>query len=288
MKYQVAQISLVGHRKINQDRCIILESGSSVLLVLADGLGGHAHGDIAAQCLVDSARMLFKKVDLMVGGAEFFLQRILEEAHDRILTFGLSQDPPEAPRTTAVLVLVQDGEVTWMHLGDSRLYMFRDGEVLSKTRDHSYVERLLQKGKISERDKHRHPKRNYITRCLGGKGACPKGESQRERLFLRYGDLLLACSDGFWGHLPERKIIEALADYSGNLSAGIQMLAQQAVEQAAPYSDNVTAVALRWQESQAAKLAEKPSAEDQAGSLDDEVAALRAALQRAQRSLTED
>lgn len=242
--YQHAQVSLLGTRKINQDRCAIFRAGDNLLLALADGLGGHPRGEVAAQILLDSAEELFHHIHFAAGNAESFLQSIFNETHDRIQAFGQGQQPPLTPRTTGVLVLVQRGQASWMHIGDSRLYAFRQGRLLFRTRDHSFVEKMRAEGLLNEAEALHHPKRHYLTLSIGGPGVCPKGQFG-EGLRLLPGDLLVASTDGFWGHLEEQEIASSLsADLP--LRSHLEHLARQAERRAGTRCDNITALALRW------------------------------------------
>ena len=143
---------------------------------------------------------------------------------------------------SALVVLVQNGTAHWAHAGDSRLYLVRGGRVLTRTTDHSYVERLRQQGIITEQQQEKHPQRNYVTRCLGGKGNKPEFSHGSEPL--QPGDVLMLCSDGLWGSLDEVAIVAGLGA-SEPMAEVTRQLAEAAAQQAHPESDNVTVIALR-------------------------------------------
>ncbi len=242
MDFDWGQSSLVGNRKNNQDRCGLSSAPSSVLVSLADGMGGHPKGEAAAQLVVDTCQQLLETSTTPILNPGSFLTRTLHKAHEKILEFGWSQIPPIDPRTTSVAALIQDGIAYWAYTGDSRLYLFRNGKMATRTIDHSYVERLRRQGIISEDELQTHPHRNYVTRCLGGNIPSPDitlGHHQ-----LRIGDILMLCSDGLWGSIDINTITEALCS-SMSMSEATEVLANEAAQKAYPESDNVTIIALK-------------------------------------------
>ena len=254
------QTSRLGNRKINQDRCLALEDEDAILLAVADGMGGHARGELAAQAFVDSLRRRFETRDPLQEGPAF-LHQAIRAAHQAILEIGRHQTPPVQPLTTCVAALIQGGRVHWAHVGDSRLYLFRHGRVFFQTRDHTPVAEMVAAGLITERQARIHPKRNQVSRCLGGPGAPPEITVGPE-VFLEPGDLLLLCSDGLWSAVSERRLLElAGAEDLGGTLDDLAMLAEQ---QSYPQSDNITAVALRWEGTQQARRAETAGGDDRA------------------------
>lgn len=247
MKYETAQASLQGNRKTNQDRHLILEAPDSILLALADGMGGHPRGEMAAQILMDTSRKVFLTSRKPIANPRVFLSGLMDLTHHQILEYGRRQTPLIEPRTTGVLCLIQENNAYWAHIGDSRLYIMRDGVIALRTEDHSYVEHLRQQGIISAAQVHTHRFRNYVTRCLGGLNNQPVAELSGPFLLER-GDTILLCTDGFWGGLPERPIVEVLFRKNQPLRAAINLLSGQAESNNRPESDNVTVIALRWQQ----------------------------------------
>ncbi len=243
--FHTAQVSLVGNRSNNQDRMAVLRSAGTALLVVADGMGGHPKGEEAAQLVIDTSMNQFMRVQKPLVEPHAFLQTICLQAHEAILRYGLDQFPVIDPRTTIVLALIQEGRVYWGHVGDSRLYLIRDGVAFERTRDHSYVEELLQRGSISHDDASHHPFRNYVTRCLGGVGTDPVLTVREKPMVLQKNDVLVLCSDGLWGPLGDERLSAAF-DSEEPLDALLERTANMAAEEANPSSDNVTAVALRW------------------------------------------
>ncbi|MBU0498981.1 MAG: protein phosphatase 2C domain-containing protein [Gammaproteobacteria bacterium] len=243
--FETTHASLVGNRNNNQDRCALLESADTVLLVVADGMGGHPKGEEAAQLVVDTCEDAFMRTKKPIVDPERFLEHIARQAHEAIITFGYRHIPAIDPRTTVVLCLVQNGLAHWGHVGDSRLYHIRGTHVVGKTIDHSYVERLREQGIINEAEKENHPFRNYVTRCLGGSPTPPELTLSPRPARLEKGDILLLCTDGLWGPLGDERIATGL-DSAERLSSLLMRMADMAVDEASPSSDNVTGVALRW------------------------------------------
>jgi serine/threonine protein phosphatase PrpC len=268
--YDIGESSLLGNRRLNQDRCIAVESDDAILLGLADGMGGHPKGERAAEILTETCKTFFKQTQTPIVKPGEFLTRLVQKAHENVTSFGLEQSPSIDPRTTAVVVLIQGGVAYWAHVGDSRFYLFREGALLRRTVDHSYVERLQQFGVISAEEREDHPHRNYVTRCLGGDISLPEvalGKPEQ----LQYNDVLILCSDGLWGNVKEEDMAEALI-HPRPMAEILSDLTHQAEESAAPDSDNVTAIGLRWQSSGGEVIA-TPEMGDQkrAGATEDEL-----------------
>ncbi len=245
MKTAIAQINRLGNRFQNEDRLIVAVDDNSILLVVADGMGGHGGGDIAAQVLIDTVDQYFRRSKKPIASPRAFLRNAIEAAHANILKAGKKLEPPLDPRTTCVACIIQGNMVTWAHVGDSRLYLLRDNNILARTIDHSYVEELFKKGLISESDMLTHPKRSYITQCVGAMNHLPD-ISYTERDDLQEDDVLLLCSDGLWGALkePDIRVLSGKSD----LDTALNNLASLAENNAYPQSDNISAIALCMQD----------------------------------------
>jgi serine/threonine protein phosphatase PrpC len=242
MRYEIGQANRLGNRASNEDRFAAFERETSVLLVLADGMGGHAGGEWAAQALVDIANETFSRAVLPVVDPADLLKKIVERTHEAIQEFAAENDPGSPPGTTGVLCLVQDGTANWAHVGDSRLYVFREGLPLYRTRDHSYVEKLYSRGEIRRSDKSFHPMRNQITQCIGCLSQVPQVESSKPTPLCE-SDVILLCSDGLWGALEDMQLAAAFID--GNLEQTTQRIAEDAERNSYPHSDNISVLAMR-------------------------------------------
>lgn len=270
MKYEIGQVNRLGNRSSNQDRFSAVESDEGVLLVLGDGMGGQARGEVAAQLLIDTARKAYLESPRPIENPESFLEKVLVYAHKMINAFGRRQQPPITPGTTGVLCLIQDGQAIWAHVGDSRLYIFQQGISIYRTTDHSYVEHLLQKGAISRREQDSHPQRNEITQCLGCRTSSPE-VTVSKTVKLKPGDIILLCSDGLWGPLDDAQMGTQLYDDTP-LDDLLNVMAEKAERISYPRSDNISGLALRFisnESSQSKPRSEEPSDNSQMKEVDE-------------------
>ena len=244
MKYSLVQDSRLGARKINQDRVGQWATTSALLMVVADGLGGHLHGEIAAQIAVEHLGNAFgAEARPKLAHPAQFLARNVDAIHPRILREAETRRLGDVPRTVLVACLVQDGYAYWTHIGDSRLYLFRKGRIHARTRDHTHVQQLVDQGRIREEAVSSHPDRNRLLHCLGGVQA-PRQEAATERL--EKDDIVLLCSDGFWGPLTQRQMLHALL--ARPLDIAIPELIELAETRAGAECDNTSVVAMTWGE----------------------------------------
>ncbi|WP_455199773.1 PP2C family protein-serine/threonine phosphatase [Kaarinaea lacus] len=250
MKYNVSKANRLGNRKSNQDRMGVVETRHAILLVLADGLGGHAGGDLAAETVVNCAIRLFKSVTQPIRNPRAFINDIILRAQRDVLELAAASSPPLQAKSTCVVCIVQDGLAYWGHLGDSRLYVVRNKALLTRTIDHSRVEELYKRGLITEEEKSTHPDKNLITRCIGSENQRPQPSISRA-LPLQLGDVILLCSDGLWSPLTDKEIYNGVQ--KRNFDDAIEDLASEAEETSYPHSDNISVIALRWLTSTANK-----------------------------------
>ncbi len=240
-EHRTAFTNRLGNRSSNQDRCLVLNRSGQTLLVVADGMGGHARGDLAAQTAIDSLTASFRRESARIADPQAFLLHALETAHLDIVGAGNAQRPPVVPRTTCVACLVDDNRASWAHVGDSRLYLLREGQVFRRTRDHTPLEELLRTGVISDDEMRSHPLRNSVSRCCGGCAHPP--QISMDSAELQAGDTLLLCSDGLWSALPEQQLIDLAG--SDDLEAATNQLAALAETTSYPHSDNISLATLR-------------------------------------------
>ncbi|MCW8824965.1 MAG: protein phosphatase 2C domain-containing protein [Gammaproteobacteria bacterium] len=244
MKFHIAQANRLGNRNTNQDRFEIIESDGSALMVLADGMGGRPYGEFASQLVVDIARHLYRETGGFIEDERDFLESVISNAHDSILELAEIENMERTPGTTVVLALLQDDHVCLAHVGDSRFYLLRNGEVLERTKDHSQVEELYRKGKITQRQVRNHPNLNQITRCVGCQDEIPEIEFS-DPIPLDRGDIALLCSDGLWGSFEDEEIAEHMGVEELPLSELTQRLASMAEQSSYPNSDNVSVITLK-------------------------------------------
>jgi len=250
MNFAIYQASHQGGRKYNQDCVAHAYTGHALLLVLADGMGGHSHGEIAAQIAIKTFMQAFSdEATPRIAEPEDFLSRVMRRAHDTIIQFAQDQRLPGSPGTTCVAALIQDGMVCWAHAGDSRVYFLRDNKVAAVTHDHSVVQQWADLGFITEEQMKTHPDRHKITNCLGGEGEMFFVETEPIKE-LRQGDVLLLCSDGLWGPLSPEEISAALMVKP--LENALEQLMQVALYREGAHADNTTAVVARWGDAEGA------------------------------------
>jgi serine/threonine protein phosphatase PrpC len=244
LRFEFADVSDIGHRDENQDRAAVAADEYAALLVVMDGMGGHAEGaraaEVGRQVLLDAFAAEPHPVFDPLG----FLHLVLGRAHEAVVAAGRHLPIDQRPRTTCAVCLVQEGAAWWAHLGDARIYHIRHGAVLRRTRDHSHVEQLLREGQIGEDDVNIHPMRNYVDCCLGGEPSQPE-MSLSLRQPLQGDDVLLACSDGLWGGVREQDIGAFWKPGGPPLAEALSALVDRAIAGSAPHSDNATAAALR-------------------------------------------
>jgi len=243
MKFAVHQANHIGGRKYNQDRVGYAYTNDALLLVLADGMGGHLHGEIAAQIAVQTFMRAFGRLEqTQVKEPEVFLRATMRAGHDAIIDYAHEQKLGGNPGTTCVAALVQDGRVWFAHAGDSRFYLLRGAAVANVTHDHSVVQQWADWGIISADEMKTHPDRNKITNCLGGVEDMFYAEVSPS-VEIQDGDTLLLCSDGFWSPLTEEELAKLPAAQS--LPDILSKLIEEAVFREAARADNTTAVAVR-------------------------------------------
>jgi serine/threonine protein phosphatase PrpC len=247
MRFSVYQESHIGGRKTNQDRMGYSFTRDALLLLLADGMGGHLQGEMAATIAMQTIASLFQQnATPYVKKPERFLEDSFFAAHREIHRYRAINNLPETPRTTIVACLIQHNNAVWAHCGDSRLYWMRNGHILSRTRDHSRIETLIAQGKVDPSERDTHPDRNKLFNCLGAPNM-PIVEISR-RASLQAGDILLLCSDGLWSVLPDHELAERL--HHNTIVRAVPELLSTATEIAGKTSDNVTALAMMWESSE--------------------------------------
>jgi serine/threonine protein phosphatase PrpC len=228
---------------VNQDRFDIFESKNALLLVMADGMGGHKGGEIASDVACRAAGQVFNKTKFPVTDTPSFLKQVVVQCQSEIIKAGIDHAPEIEPKTTLVLCLIQNAEIIWSHVGDSRLYVIRDDVIVEQTVDHSSVERLFQLGQITEKEKKTHPSRHMVTQCMGSRSKPPR-PSISNMISLQAHDVLLLCSDGLWGQLQPQDI--KLGFNQTDMDQCLDVLAGKAETNGYPKSDNISAIALRW------------------------------------------
>jgi serine/threonine protein phosphatase PrpC len=242
MKFSVFQISRRGGRESNEDRMGYCYTRNSALFLLADGMGGHPEGEVAAQIALQVMTAKFQQESKHeIKDMRTFLAAALLLAHRSILGYATDKDMIDSPRTTVVAALVQGDSVCWIHCGDSRLYMVREGEMLARTRDHSYMEQRRDDVPMTKSGEPIN--RNILFTCLGSP-ANPVFDIVGP-VNLQEGDRILLCSDGLWGPLSDVEIVYELGQKP--VTQAVPALVEKAMDKAGDTGDNVTVISMEWE-----------------------------------------
>jgi serine/threonine protein phosphatase PrpC len=245
MHIEYAKVSALGDRQDNQDRAAVVVAEDAAIMLVFDGMGGHSDGALAAEIGLKTVQDVFTETHLPVFDPQGFLYMALAKAHDEVVRIGIDVAVDFRPRATCAICLIQENGSYWAHIGDSRIYQMRDGKMLSRSRDHSHVEVLIQEGAITEEEAVDHPMRNFVECCIGGDAPVPDMSITRKKP-LSPGDVLLACSDGLWSGISDDEMADMATRPSASLADNLKALSMQALSANAPYSDNTTGTALLW------------------------------------------
>lgn len=243
MKFSVFQISRRGGREKNEDRMGYCYTKASGLFLLADGMGGHPEGEVAAQIALQVISALYQKeAQPEVKDVKAFFSMAVMTAHRQILRYAAEHGLIDTPRTTLVAAIMQNGALSWVHCGDSRLYFVRQGELVARTRDHSYLEQR-QNAPGPKVDLPASFNRNVLFTCLGSPSK-PTFDIIGP-VSLQQGDKVLLCSDGLWGSVDDADIVFHLGQKP--VATAAPDLVERALVKAGSHSDNVTLVAVEWE-----------------------------------------
>jgi len=203
-----------GDRDYQQDQVLLLSHArvkGCVLAVLADGMGGRSGGRKASDQVMLTARQLFERYDPATDDPQATLKQLLNEAHTVIKLIAISSEE-EPHSTVAAFLLNPGGDCHWVHAGDSRIYLFHNKQLIKRTRDHSYVQMLVDYGEITEEVAQSHPKSNILMGCLGSANELTMAFHHIPKMSV--GDTLMVCSDGVWHYFTDEElgnVLEALS-----------------------------------------------------------------------------
>ena len=232
MAWQFGTASDIGGRGEQQDRVAIIAppDESGYLVVVADGMGGYEGGARAAQAVVDTASRFFEMGN--VTDPLKSLGRLCAEAHQAVVALGEQEGQP--PGSTCVFLYVSEDEACWAHVGDSRLYHFRNGKLLTRTLDHSMVQLLVGRGEMAEAEMATSPLQNQLYMRLGAKQP-PRPELGSAEV--QEGDLFVLCSDGFWESIDPKEVERVMS--KTDLAASADRLVHLAKERGGTDGDNI-------------------------------------------------
>lgn len=242
--------SVIGARESQQDSCYVdVEEDGNAIGIICDGMGGLAGGEIASQ---NAVRMFIEDYEQVrheyTNFYSFFLEEMIEidsmvaeltDEAGNLLSAG----------TTLVAVSVKNGNVQWVSVGDSKIYILRDNQLYSMAREHNYLALLnqrLQEGSISEEEYASEVGRGAALISYLGMGNISLIDAYPNPLELMDGDIILLCSDGLYKALTEQQITEIIHNYSGNLDAAVTALQEQAAMAAGRTQDNTSIVMLSY------------------------------------------
>ena len=240
MHWETAKSDNIGGREEQQDRVelFVARDGSDRMLVLADGMGGHAGGAVASEAVIEAARRVWRAHALNPMDPEQILQRICRDGHGTVNKIGAEKGV--SPRSTATILYTNATHAHWVHVGDSRVYHFNNGVMVERSLDHSVVQMLVDMGKIAEKEMANHPDQNRLTQSLGG-DTDPEPEFGSSEI--KAGDAFLLCSDGLWEVVTEKEMGDALGAES--ISKSAKTLTKTAAQRGGPKGDNISVAMAR-------------------------------------------
>jgi len=252
MKFTIYQNSRQGPRPHNEDRLAYSYSRGALLMVIADGMGGHRHGEIAAELAVKTLTESFQNLAIPTLANPYkFLEEHILQVHDALDSIALRNNLDDAPGTTVVAAVLQNDKLYAAHVGDSRLYHFRNGQSIFRTEDHSVVQMLYRKGQIKQEEMAGHPDLHVIYNCLGSE-RMPDVELTGPQKLMD-GDIIFLCSDGIWTTMDDAEMARLL--FSGNIQDSVPELLDMAESLCGKSGDNMSAIGLQWGSRQSGRSA---------------------------------
>ena len=228
-------------RDHNEDSFFVSEGGD--LLIVADGMGGHKAGEVASKLAIDT--IVKTREENSATGPLAEPAAWVEKANRVVFQKALSDIALNGMGTTVTLGHIVGNKLTIAHVGDSRAYLFSAGELFQKTRDHTYVEEMVRHNIMSRQAAKNHPRRNIITRAVGAENTVEVDTIEAE---LSDGDIILLCSDGLTGHVPDEVILSILKS-DRTFEAQANELIECALDGGG--SDNITIVLAQWKAGEA-------------------------------------
>ncbi|HEY1270508.1 MAG TPA: Stp1/IreP family PP2C-type Ser/Thr phosphatase [Terriglobales bacterium] len=243
---ELANLSDVGcQREQNEDSYGYWEpateeafQGKGRLVVVADGMGGYEGGQDASRIAVETVREIYESFP--EPDPQSALLRAVQTAHERIRDFAGNHPSLTGMGTTCTAAVLSHEKLYFAHVGDSRLYLLRGAEIVRLTRDHSYVNRLVESGYIQAGEAENHPQRHILTAALGV-GEELSVDSPQGPIEVQEGDVLLLCTDGLWGQVSDGELLQIARNHRPQESC--RELVELARERGGP--DNITVQVVR-------------------------------------------
>ncbi len=228
--YQQDQVEFIAHAR----------TPGCALAILADGMGGKSGGRKAADQVIMVAKQLYQPFSPTADNPEELLKQMVIESHQMIrLTAMTAEEEPHS--TIAAFMVGPERECHMVHAGDSRIYHFRGGEMVTRTYDHSLVQRMVDEGRIREEEANTHPQSNLLTGCLGTAQDPPLAVLSLGQLEI--GDNLLACSDGLWHYFTPKELGAIMHSLTPRDAS--EMLVAKARQRARGSGDNISLALVR-------------------------------------------
>ena len=239
---QTTYTSQTGQRKRNEDTCGYWTSDKACCWVVSDGAGGHGSGDVASQLVVNTALEQFSTKPEV---SEQAVTDLTTGTHAAVMALKHSNpDGDDMHATVAVLLIdAETRQAVWAHVGDTRIYLFRQRRIALQTRDHSLVQQLIDAGYGSEEIIRTHPQRNMLTSAIGSGDELTISVSGAP-VIVEEGDLFLMCTDGWWEYVEEHVMEEMLED-ANTAEEWLNIMARRVEDSAKENADNYTAVAIQ-------------------------------------------
>ena len=232
-------------RKNNEDACFVIPNQD--VYIVADGVGGNNSGEVASSTAVDSLASFIKKNDLKSCETPeeifgFFTEAV-DTANRNVYRLGQSEMNYRGMATTVVMAYIRDNVAYLTNIGDSRAYLFRNGRLKRVTKDHTYVNELIKKGLITEKEAETHSQKNVITKAVGAEF---EAEPDFYRVNLEPEDVMVLCSDGLYGEVGEDRMTDVLKMAVAK-GTGMNELCADFVDEAilAGGRDNITVICIR-------------------------------------------
>lgn len=240
----VAQVCAIGARQSNQDAIGSEQQDDLACFIVSDGTGGHAGGEIASALVVDSIKQRFLQESCFGARAlhsyvDFAIERVAENKRN------IPQQQDMSATVAAILFDQSNRSVIWAHMGDTRIYMFRNGKIHKISRDHSLAQRLVDAGYLDAGQLRTHPQRSVLFAAIGAEGDTPPDITE-EAIRLEKGDAFLLCTDGFWEWITDAEMEQCLLDSSTSEEwlSNLTDIADKNVSETNKLRDNYSAYAI--------------------------------------------
>jgi serine/threonine protein phosphatase PrpC len=229
----IASKKHIGAREDQQDSVIIQKNSDDVFIALGDGMGGHTGGAKASNILVTNAQNEFERLEY--SNPQDFFNGIVEKSQEDISIY--QEQSGEDPHTTVTFALLKDNKVHYANIGDSRVYIFEEDKLLTRSRDHSVPEMLFQQGEIEEEEMATHPDQNKLTKSLGAQKAV-KPTYKSIEIDPKKNYIILVCSDGFWEYVTQKEMVHWI--YEQDLDRALSGLIEIARKRGGDKGDNIS------------------------------------------------